>query len=772
MSSIRIKRLSAPTKALLAVAPVVLAFAGLALAAPYVPDYAAAAPDPRVPASTPTLSMASGLTDTNADSIDDLDLAGLTPTITGSVVSAGMTMQVSTNNPTGYTLGIAAASSNLVNTTNGAYTIPSVTGSISAPIVLGANRWGFAVPKTQTDSAGLVSSGFDNTYTAENNNQSSTSKWAAVPTTNTTIKTTSVANPTGNATTVFFGVKGTTALPSGAYKTSIIYTATTNSVPSPVVTSISPNSGPLTGGGTATITGNYFYDQASTVKVTIGGVDCTSYTVVSTSSITCVVPAGTAGSKDVKVTTISGGTTSLNGGYTYTDPVPTVTSISPNSGHFRGGETFTITGANFTGATVVNLGGSNCRSYTVVSDTSIKCVSSGIGSSYLSGTNNTMTAPTNTVSVNVTNPNGSNTANTLFTYRYINSSFTGGNSFVDITGTDIALGSKIFVDGVECTNRKITSATTAACNSPARGAGSRNVTIQAPAASAGNIQSYTGCSALAVGTIVTLTDTRDGQNYRIRKMEDGKCWMIDNLKLAGGVTLTSANTNLDANVPADFTTTFGSLSAPVQATATHGNGICTADSSVATAAGSAYLTCDGAAYADANDGFVAYSDPAQSNGSNVWSCINQAMISPDSLTNCGYLYNWYTATAGTGNFQKSTDANATASICPAGWHLPYNTSTNDFGVLNNSMLLGTPSASSTTSSATTRPNWRYNGKWQGSLSSYYAGDFYNQGVLGYYWSARASSSTNAYYLNFFYGSVNPGNNNLGKYYGMAVRCML
>jgi hypothetical protein len=81
---------------------------------------------------------------------------------------------------------------------------------------------------------------------------------------------------------------------------------------------------------------------------------------------------------------------------------PTVTSVTPTSGPAAGGNTVTITGTNLTGATSVNFGGVAAASFTVVSATSITAVVPGGGSG--------------AVSVIVTTPNGSNAANSLYSY--------------------------------------------------------------------------------------------------------------------------------------------------------------------------------------------------------------------------------------------------------------------------------------------------------------------------------------------------------------------
>jgi uncharacterized protein (TIGR02145 family) len=63
---------------------------------------------------------------------------------------------------------------------------------------------------------------------------------------------------------------------------------------------------------------------------------------------------------------------------------------------------------------------------------------------------------------------------------------------------------------------------------------SSTISFSIPAAgltSGSNMQSATTalCNATTAGTTVNLTDTRDGKVYRVRKMADNRCWMIDNL---------------------------------------------------------------------------------------------------------------------------------------------------------------------------------------------------------------------------------------------------
>jgi hypothetical protein len=82
--------------------------------------------------------------------------------------------------------------------------------------------------------------------------------------------------------------------------------------------------------------------------------------------------------------------------------LPTLTSVSPNSGTTAGGTAVTLTGTGFTGAPSVTFGGTAATSVVVVNATTITCI--------------TPARAAGTASVLVTTPGGTNAANTLFTY--------------------------------------------------------------------------------------------------------------------------------------------------------------------------------------------------------------------------------------------------------------------------------------------------------------------------------------------------------------------
>ena len=119
------------------------------------------------------------------------------------------------------------------------------------------------------------------------------------------------------------------------------------------------------------------------------------------------------------------------------------------------------------------------------------------------------------------------------------------------------------------------------------------------------------CQKFASDAPLRLTDTRDNNSYTVRYI-NGACWMTQNLRLSGGRTLTSA----DSNVTRDWSFPSTSLTS-----------------------GNSYTS--------------------------VYSTIS-------SNTSYGGYYNYCAASAGTVCSSSSTQ-DATQDICPAGWTLPTRT---------------------------------------------------------------------------------------------------
>jgi subtilase family serine protease len=124
----------------------------------------------------------------------------------------------------------------------------------------------------------------------------------------------------------------------------------------PVVTGLSPSSGPATGGATVVISGSGF---GAAPSVTFGGVPAT---VVSAdpggTSITVQAPADGPGTVQVAVTATgaAAGTSPASAASAFTFFAPKVTSVTPSHGPVGGGGTVTIAGSGFSQVSSVTFG--------------------------------------------------------------------------------------------------------------------------------------------------------------------------------------------------------------------------------------------------------------------------------------------------------------------------------------------------------------------------------------------------------------------------------
>ena len=98
-------------------------------------------------------------------------------------------------------------------------------------------------------------------------------------------------------------------------------------VSEPTISAVNPNTGTTTGGTAITITGTNLTGASS---VQVGSGYATSVVVVNDTTVTAVTPAGTAGAKNVSLTT-AGGIATLTGGYTYGVAWYTILEQAPNA---------------------------------------------------------------------------------------------------------------------------------------------------------------------------------------------------------------------------------------------------------------------------------------------------------------------------------------------------------------------------------------------------------------------------------------------------------
>jgi hypothetical protein len=191
--------------------------------------------------------------------------------------------------------------------------------------------------------------------------------------------------------------------------------------PPPTVTGVSPNSGPMGGGTSVTVTGTNFVAGATVLigqgngPVT-GAIAATNVTVVSPTRITATTGGGAkAGTFSVYVTTSGGTSAQVNADlFTYVGPTPTVTGVSPNSGPIGGGTNITITGTGFVPGSTVAIGQGNGPGFGAIAATHVTVTSSTQITATTGGG-----AKAGTFSVYVSTPSATSAqANAdLFTYR-------------------------------------------------------------------------------------------------------------------------------------------------------------------------------------------------------------------------------------------------------------------------------------------------------------------------------------------------------------------
>jgi hypothetical protein len=143
----------------------------------------------------------------------------------------------------------------------------------------------------------------------------------------------------------------------------------------PVLTGISPSSGPSSGGTTVTVSGARFTGVTGVSfgpnPVKFQPVSDTQIVAVSSEVGVPVLPA----TVDVTVTTPAG-TSAVSAADQFTFlPLPVVTAVSPNVGTQAGGTAVTITGSGFTQVTGVSFGSTAAASFSFVSDTTVTAVS-------------------------------------------------------------------------------------------------------------------------------------------------------------------------------------------------------------------------------------------------------------------------------------------------------------------------------------------------------------------------------------------------------------
>ena len=319
-------------------------------------------------------------------------------------------------------------------------------------------------------------------------------------------------------------------------------------------------------------------------------------------------------------------------------------------------------------------------------------------------------------------------------------------------------------------------------------------------ASLSNSDKTTMINSMTTGTQYTLKDKRDGKEYKIAKLADGKVWMTQNLDLDldAGTTYTNLDTDLGWNTS---TNQYDTASwSPIRST-------------YATATNNIHEWCQGGTW-NSQYGFCENNNTPESYDPgdlywnteiNDWSdwdayynSCDYSTITPscdESLNplstyvsstgtqqyHLGNYYNWPAAIASNdasiyGAYNETTgqyeNLETHQSICPAGWTLPYSTwndnlgqSEGDFAGLWSEYGWTDNDGFSDISTVWSAPLYF-------APAGYFNGNLGTVGNDGYFWSSVAGNGSYARYAYFSVG----GGTSPAEYYnrngGDSVRCLL
>ncbi|MDO4746985.1 MAG: FISUMP domain-containing protein [Candidatus Saccharibacteria bacterium] len=326
--------------------------------------------------------------------------------------------------------------------------------------------------------------------------------------------------------------------------------------------------------------------------------------------------------------------------------------------------------------------------------------------------------------------------------------------------------------------------------------------------SQGNLQGWMGCNNLDTSTydsntgaldltknsVTALTDQRDNDTYAVARLADGKCWMIENLRLDN-----DAAHNSDGLLAQGYGTSatygnFGGLADPE-----------TPDKFGASSVANSMYSTNG------NNGTInigtsnAGSRFPRYNNKNTQNRALNPTENNSALYSYGNYYTWHAAIADLTPNNTDNNSTTSTSICPAGWHLPTggkgypagNTSgvnvTGELSTYRDFYNLGykimglsayesNPNSGTSFYDTTTKNiagdtaneafrrypnNYTYSGAvWNGGYGNY--------GFRGDYWTSTAHSSSTSSYIFTLYSSENvfPGTGgSSSKHYGQTIRCI-
>ena len=293
---------------------------------------------------------------------------------------------------------------------------------------------------------------------------------------------------------------------------------------------------------------------------------------------------------------------------------------------------------------------------------------------------------------------------------------------------------------------------------------------------------------ITAGSVMALTDKRDNEVYTIAKLADGKCWMIENLRVDAAGTLGTANELLSQGY-GGVAGTYGSFVGLADSESTGFSATASSNTVYEASANPPINTYDPAngvledigssdeparrfpRYNNSNNSSALSAPSFTENYLNALNPSATGIYKTSTVSSYGNYYTWSAAIANTG---KSPSEAAETSICPSGWHLPSSVTTKEFGKLSQqyggsgSDQSGVGAGDVLSSRFRSFPNnYIYSGYISGSSVN-------SRGSYGYYWSRSANNNwqyDSAQTLMLGSTRLNPSSTSK-MYYGFSIRCIV
>ena len=272
-------------------------------------------------------------------------------------------------------------------------------------------------------------------------------------------------------------------------------------------------------------------------------------------------------------------------------------------------------------------------------------------------------------------------------------------------------------------------------------------------------------------------DNRDEQAYMIQRLDDGRCWMLDNLNL--DLTNRTIVEGMDQTNTNATDTVLGYLRNPNGGRA-NGDQYPTAGLTF-----SNWLSPNGSYSAPllnkSGSCSTTTTSPCSYNGDYTNNTVLSVMT-PNSTFGfgsgkIGVLYNYCAASAGSYCYGNNTTSGSSASgntqydICPANWRMPASGADGEFMTLCAAINNGTSCGTSKWADATKSSSLQY--KISMPLSGHYDSTNYamNQGNYGVFWTSTYMSN-NSIYAPHLHSNVVYMQSGDARYRAQSVRCIL